>query len=385
MLIGACYLTLCRIRVFRVRRRDRKSNNWAVSPTVSSPNAPGAFLPASGEDMATMSPSGCASSSGITGEPAPVPPEAWSHVVNTVADSDVEAAWQRSFDAAPAHRASMGRGSALNADQREVAVQQRSSADNTQTNNGFREAAPGRTAVPGWSTELLGQQRSFEAAPVPQAWSVPALMRREKTPAAGRTFTQEVNVAIPLVNASLGFCLALDDHGHAYVSDVKPGSVLDCDGRIRVGDRLIGIGGRRGEQFSDQKLITMMKEALRRGMLQMAVARDVDADYTTTAAVSLDVFDDINVDDFDASAAAGSVPGRAGQPTQQAALGALLVSDDNDGMSPADAARDRNSMPGVPERRRSRMLFSVEAHPHDEDGSAREASVSRLILNHTMV
>ena len=131
--------------------------------------------------------------------------------------------------------------------------------------------------------------------------------------------------------------------------------------------------------------VTMMKEAMRSGMLRMAVARDIAADYAAADTVSLGVFDDIDVDNFDTSGAARSSAGSARQPTQHAALSALMVSDDNDGTSPADTARDRNTMFGVPERRRSSVLFTVEAHPHNEDGTAREASVTQLILNHTMV
>ena len=375
---------LYRIHVFRVRRKNRKSNSWLVSPSVSSPNACGDLSLASGENTSAVSPSRWASSKHNNGEPAPVPPQAWSQVVNSVADSDVEAAMRRSFDAAPAHRVSMRRGSASNADQREVVIRQCTSAGNLLINDVFLQPGPARTVIPAWSPEPLAQPRSLEAAPVPQAWSIPALTRPEH-PATGRTFTQEVNVAVPLSKALLGFCLALDDNGHAYVSDIKPGSVLDRDGRIRVGDRVIGIGDLRGERFSDQKLITMMKEAMRSGMLRMAVARDIAADYAAADTVSLGVFDDIDVDNFDTSGAARSSAGSARQPTQQAALSALMVSDDNDGTSPADTARDRNTMFGVPERRRSSVLFTVEAHPHNEDGTAREASVTQLILNHTMV
>ena len=73
----------------------------------------------------------------------------------------------------------------------------------------------------------------------------------------------------------------------------------------------------------------MMKEALRSGMLQMAVARDVAADSTGDT-MSLDVFDDIDVDDFGTG---GAGVGSAGQrTTQRAPLDALLMSDDSDGM-----------------------------------------------------
>ena len=273
-------------------------------------------------------------------------------MADAMADSDVEASGRGLSDAAPAHRLSTSRWDDPDADQREVAIRQRSS------NSSTTQRMPARTVVPDWSPAPLGLPRSVEATPVPQAWCIPAPTRREQNPTARQTFTREVDVAVSLANESLGFCLALDDNGHAYVSELKPGSVLDRDGRIRVGDRIIGIGGRRGDRFSDQRLITMMKEALRSGMLQMAVARDVAADSTGDT-MSLDVFDDIDVDDFGTG---GAGVGSAGQrTTQRAPLDALLMSDDSDGMDPADSdtARDRNSMPGVPERDQSSVLKIV--------------------------
>ena len=155
-------------------------------------------------------------------------------------------------------------------------------------------AGGGRRRVPSTYNPHVGYPPKLDAEVnlLPQAWSdsdpIPTLTRPAQNRPARGTFPQEVNVAVSLANQSLGFCAALDDSGHAYVSDVKP-SVLNCDDRIRVGDRIVGIGGRRRDRFSAQMLSTMMKEALRSGMLHMTIARSpADGEQKVARAGSAD-------------------------------------------------------------------------------------------------